>query len=69
MDVTLRPATHDDIPDLSRLHLLAGHGFFYAVYHGAILGLPTNQIYERVLARTGTVRSGHQENSNEEGQK
>jgi ribosomal protein S18 acetylase RimI-like enzyme len=57
MDVTVRPATPDDIPDLSRLHLLASHGLFDAVFHDAIPGLPTNEIYERVLARTGTVRS------------
>src|SRR5262245_51059327 len=57
MDVTLRPAALDDLPDLSRLHLLASHGFFDAVYHDAIPGLPTNEIYECVLARTGTVRS------------
>src|SRR5262245_18000219 len=57
MDVILRPATHDDIPDLSRLHLLATHGLTDAVYHDALPGLSTNELYERVLARTGTVRS------------
>jgi ribosomal protein S18 acetylase RimI-like enzyme len=57
MDVTFRPAMHDDIPDLSRLHLLATHGLIDAVYHDAVPGLSTNEINERVLARTGTVRS------------
>jgi hypothetical protein len=57
MDVALRPPTHDDIPDLSRLHLLATHGLTDAIYHDALPGLSTNEIYERVLARTGTVRS------------
>jgi ribosomal protein S18 acetylase RimI-like enzyme len=57
MDVTLRSAIHDDIPDLSRLHRLATHGLIDAVYHDALPGLSTNEIFERVLARTGTVRS------------
>jgi hypothetical protein len=57
MDITLRPATQDDIPTLARLHLIAAHGFLDAVYHDAIPGLPANEIYERVLARVGTIRS------------
>jgi ribosomal protein S18 acetylase RimI-like enzyme len=36
---------------------LAVHGLFDALYHDTIPGLSTNEIYERVLARTGTVRS------------
>ena len=54
MDVNLRPATHDDIPNLAQLHLLAAHGLFDALYHDAIPGLPINEIIERVL-RTGTM--------------
>src|SRR5512132_2415319 len=50
MDVTLRPATRDDIPDLSRLHMLGAHGLIDAVYQDALPGLPTNEIFERVLA-------------------
>jgi GNAT superfamily N-acetyltransferase len=57
MDITLRPATDQDIPDLSQLHLMAAHGFLDAVYHDALPGLRTNEIYERVLARTETVLS------------
>jgi ribosomal protein S18 acetylase RimI-like enzyme len=55
MDVTLRPATLDDIPDLAQLHLLAAHGLFDALYHDAIPGLPINEIIERVLAPTETM--------------
>jgi ribosomal protein S18 acetylase RimI-like enzyme len=51
MDVTFRPATKEDIPDLSRLHLMAAHGLFDALFHDTIPGLSTNEIYERVLAR------------------
>lgn len=51
MDVTVRAATQADIPDLARLHLMAAHGLFDALYHGTIPGLSTNEIYERVLAR------------------
>jgi len=57
MDVTLRPATRDDIPDLSRLHMLGAHGLVEAVYQDALPGLPTNEIFERVLALTGTRNS------------
>jgi ribosomal protein S18 acetylase RimI-like enzyme len=57
MDVTFRPAMREDIPSLSRLHLLATDGLLDAVYHNAIPGLSPNEIYERVLARVGTVRS------------
>jgi hypothetical protein len=57
MDVNFRPATQDDIPTLSRLHLLAADGLLDAVYHDAIPGLPPNKVYEQVLARAGTVRS------------
>jgi GNAT superfamily N-acetyltransferase len=51
MDVTFRPATRDDIPDLARLHVMAAHGLFDALYHDTIPGLSTNETYERVLAR------------------
>src|SRR5215470_7270948 len=51
MDVTFRPATRDDIPDLARPHVMAGHGLFDALYHDTIPGLSTSEIYERVLAR------------------
>src|SRR5215813_3286134 len=51
MDVTFRPATRDDIPDLARLHVMAAHGLFDALYHDTIPGLSTSEIYERVLAR------------------
>lgn len=57
MDVTFRPATRADIPDLARLHLMAGHGLFDALYRDTIPGLSTNEIYERVLARTETFWS------------
>ena len=57
MDVTFRTATRDDIPDLARLHLMAGHGLFDALYHDTIPGLSTNEIYERVLARPETFWS------------
>jgi len=55
MDVTFRPATKEDIPDLARLHLFGRHGIFDALYHDCIAGLPANEIYERVLVDTGSV--------------
>jgi GNAT superfamily N-acetyltransferase len=41
MDVTFRPATPDDIPDLARLHLMAAHGHTsvtVATHAGRIVG-------------------------------
>jgi GNAT superfamily N-acetyltransferase len=57
MDITLRPATPDDIPTLARLHFIAAHGFLDALYHDLIPGLPANEIYERVLAGVGATLS------------
>jgi ribosomal protein S18 acetylase RimI-like enzyme len=53
----LRRATADDVPDLARLALMAGHGLFEALYEDVIPGVPASKIIERRFRRTGTTKS------------
>jgi ribosomal protein S18 acetylase RimI-like enzyme len=57
MDLDIRPATKTDIPDLSKLLLMATDGIVASLYEGVIPGLPTHEIVERRLARDGTCGS------------
>ena len=57
MDIAFRPAASGDIPALARLHMMAAHGLFDALYGNTIPGLSTTEIYERVLARAEEFRS------------
>ena len=57
MTTEIRPAARDDIPDLSKLLILAAGGIIDALYHGLIPGKPTNEIVERRLQREGTTGS------------
>jgi ribosomal protein S18 acetylase RimI-like enzyme len=54
MDLSIRPATAADIPDLSKLLLMATDGVVASLYEGVIPGLTTEKIVERRLAREGT---------------
>lgn len=54
MDLSIRPATAADIPDLSKLLLIATDGVVASLYEGVIPGLTTEKIVERRLAREGT---------------
>ena len=56
-DLDLRPATKADIPDLSKLLLMATDGIVASLYDGVIPGLATHEIVERRLARDGTCGS------------
>ncbi len=57
MTSEIRAATRDDVPDLSKLLILAAGGVVDALYHGLIPGKPTNEIVERRLQREGTTGS------------
>ena len=57
MDLEIRPATPDDIPDLARLLIIAADGWIDAVYHDLIPGLPTNKIVEKRFHYAGTTAS------------
>jgi ribosomal protein S18 acetylase RimI-like enzyme len=54
MNLDIRPATEADIPDLSKLLLMATDGIVESLYEGVVPGLPTHEIVERRLAREGT---------------
>ena len=54
MDLPIRPATAADIPDLSKLLLMATDGIVASLYDGVIPGLATHEIVERRLARENT---------------
>ena len=54
MDLPIRPAAKADIPDLSKLLLMATDGIVASLYEGVIPGLATEKIVERRLAREGT---------------
>ncbi len=56
-DLDLRPATKADIPDLSKLLLMATDGIVASLYDGVIPGLATHEIVERRLAREDTCDS------------
>ena len=51
MDLDIRPATKADIPDLSKLLLMATDGIVASLYDGVIPGLATHESVERRLAR------------------
>ncbi len=57
MDVEIRPAEHDDIPDLAELYIIAADGWADAVYGGLVPGLPTNEIVERRFHRDDATTS------------
>jgi ribosomal protein S18 acetylase RimI-like enzyme len=57
MQVELRAATVEDIPDLAQLAVMAGDGLLDAMYQGAVPSLPTSKILERRLNRIGTTKS------------
>lgn len=57
MDLDIRPATKTDIPDLSKLLLMATDGIVESLYEGVIPDLATHEIVERRLARDGTCGS------------
>jgi hypothetical protein len=52
--VAERQGTAADIPDLSKLLLMATDGVVASLYEGVIPGLTTEKIVERRLAREGT---------------
>lgn len=54
MDLDLRPAIKADIPDLSKLLLMATDGIVASLYDGVIPGLATHEIVGRRLARENT---------------
>ena len=56
-DLDLRPATKADIPDLSKLLLMATDGIVASLYDSVIPGLATHEIVERRLAREDTCDS------------
>ncbi len=53
-DLDLRPATKADIPDLSKLLLMATDDIVASLYDGVIPGLATHENVERRLARENT---------------
>ncbi|HUL06209.1 MAG TPA: GNAT family N-acetyltransferase [Candidatus Acidoferrum sp.] len=57
LEVELRAAAAEEIPDLAQLAIMAGSGLLDAIYQGAIPALPTNEIVERRLRRIGTTKS------------
>jgi ribosomal protein S18 acetylase RimI-like enzyme len=57
MDLDIRLATKADIPDLSKLLLMATDGIVASLYDGVIPGLATHEIVELRLAREDTCDS------------
>ena len=57
MDFDIRPAGEADIPELSKLLLMATDGIVESLYEGLIPGLATHEIVEGRLAREDTCDS------------
>jgi ribosomal protein S18 acetylase RimI-like enzyme len=57
LEIETRSATPDDVPDLAKLMLVAGHGLFEAMFEGAVPGVSTTDIAERRFHRLGTTKS------------
>lgn len=57
IDYDIRPAAPVDIPDLSKLLILAADGIIDAIYRDLIPGKPINEIVERRFRRRGMTSS------------
>ena len=57
MDIQIRSAIADDVPDLAKLTLFSGDGYFDAIYHDLIPGTPTDEIVERRFHFDGATAS------------
>jgi ribosomal protein S18 acetylase RimI-like enzyme len=55
MIIQMRPATPNDIPQLTRFLLMATGGLLDALYHDIIPGKSTSEIVERRFSREGTT--------------
>ena len=57
MDVVLRPEKEVDIPDLTRLFIIAADGIVDALYHDLVSGVPTEKLFEWRFSQAGSVKS------------